>query len=671
MFKNSVKHLFRTPGKTLLFFLLMAACSLLLVFGSVMLSETEQRIGTVENNFTTIGMVEQDPISLYVPEVVSDDCYGTHTFLEPEYDDTILIDALNFEGAGYVQPPENRPYYAAYLPELEPRPKDQYYHKCYVEFTALEDVTEKGHPAEVRIEKVLSAPPKDSFYWEDGGVPQEGKTYHFCECMLLSTEEPAVPLKAGERYVASLWPFNCPVHQIMEFGLHTAAQSTQCNKDGTRRKSDFFPKDPEGKTSSLRVDPVTEGFWKEGGLGQAWLNDIEADEWSYSLFFVAPTNSLQLIPAFQYQQAYLEQGREITEEEFSSGARVCMVTDSFLTYQGLHIGDKLNLPLVLSIYNYAPDRVVHGDFSGFTALNTQGELYEPFWDEEYEIVGTYSLIEGSATSSGRFPREAFIIPSKSVEASDENNIPWFEAMTPWTATFQIENGTIEEFDAALRENVPEMDSLTVTYNDNGYTDIMRPLQAARTTAVFLFGAGVLAAGAVIALLLFFFIVKQKKRTAVERSLGMTKRQCRVSMVSGVLVLTLLASAVGGVGGGMLLSFSENIPAVEQTAEGEEASAPVSSAPEADSSVEAPSAETAIDGEPEAETIGGFDIKFSLWAKDQERAEQELGALKVQMPAWLYFLVPLVLVAAVFLLSLLLVNRNLRTDPILLLGSKNE
>ncbi len=62
MLKNSLKQLFRTPGKTVLFFLLTAACTLLLVFGSVMLTDTSRRISEVEESFTTIGMVEQDPL---------------------------------------------------------------------------------------------------------------------------------------------------------------------------------------------------------------------------------------------------------------------------------------------------------------------------------------------------------------------------------------------------------------------------------------------------------------------------------------------------------------------------------------------------------------------------------------------------------------------------------
>ena len=61
---------------------------------------------------------------------------------------------------------------------------------------------------------------------------------------------------------------------------------------------------------------------------------------------------------------------------------------------------------------------------------------------------------------------------------------------------------------------------------------MKPLRVSRDMSQLLLVGGVLAALAILALLLYFFVVKEKKRTAIERSLGMSKRQCRVSLLAG-------------------------------------------------------------------------------------------------------------------------------------------
>lgn len=52
-------------------------------------------------------------------------------------------------------------------------------------------------------------------------------------------------------------------------------------------------------------------------------------------------------------------------------------------------------------------------------------------------------------------------------------------------------------------------------------------------------------------LLYIFIAKESRRTAIERGLGMSKRQCYVSLVSGILVLALIGTALGS-GLGLLM-----------------------------------------------------------------------------------------------------------------------
>ena len=196
----------------------------------------------------------------------------------------------------------------------------------------------------------------------------------------------------------------------------------------------------------------------------------------------------------------------------------------------------------------------------------------------------------------------------------------------------LPNGTIESFDAALRVAVPETSELTITYDDNGYGDLMTSLNNARMSAVLLFAGGLIAVVGIVVLLLYFFIVKQKKRTAIERSLGMSKAQCRVSLMAGILVLALVASVIG-VGIGAVLLQSDVLTGTAQS---------------------------------ETEEI---DTTFSIWAKGQtEVTEPDTDAT---VPVAVYVFIPVCLLVFIFLLSLVLVNRNLKTEPILLLSGKGE
>jgi ABC-type antimicrobial peptide transport system permease subunit len=100
--------------------------------------------------------------------------------------------------------------------------------------------------------------------------------------------------------------------------------------------------------------------------------------------------------------------------------------------------------------------------------------------------------------------------------------------------------------------------LTITIHDKGYTQIKEGLVQIKQVAFALFIAGLLVT---ILILLFFcslFIGKQKKRTAIERSLGMGKRACTVSLLSGVLTLVCLGSALGSAAGYALSGLSMKI-----------------------------------------------------------------------------------------------------------------
>ncbi|MCI9193897.1 MAG: hypothetical protein HFE92_11060 [Acutalibacter muris] len=59
--KNSLKQLLRRPGRAILFFLLMAASTLLLVFGAAMYMQNQIRIDSLDESFTTVGYISQQP----------------------------------------------------------------------------------------------------------------------------------------------------------------------------------------------------------------------------------------------------------------------------------------------------------------------------------------------------------------------------------------------------------------------------------------------------------------------------------------------------------------------------------------------------------------------------------------------------------------------------------
>ena len=614
---KSLKQLLRTPMKTCLFFLLMAAATALLVMGANMWAQTQAQMDAVEKQFTTLGTVEQKPnrTQMRTGWDAADGAYYSEA--EPVYDSVISADVLDFDGANYLKAPEKRPYYLADLQGLAVRDGGTALFYPVVEFTPAETAV-PDHPIKVYVQRFL--------YPEAENQNNEYEIY-VCDHW---TENPA-PLEAGKTYVAYtnvIVNHHENAKSSIEYALIAAERSTQCDAGGNLLESDM---------QARTFDEVTAGFY-ETERGQYWLELSKALSMWDTTAPVLPVTDTALLPSFHDRTVYVREGRTFSAEDLENGAAVCLVSEEFARKNGLSIGDKVELPLYGVNEKDSPHRTF-GDGSGlrtFSLLNAQNRAYTPFWTAKYEIIGTYYSVGtyGKPAGSIEMALNLFLIPANSVKADFAGNIVDSGPMQRATTSFQIPNGTIDDYMAAYNRNVPAevRENLEITFDDNGYSQIIGGLLNMRYVAIILFAAGLLSALAILVLLLYFFIVKQKKRTAIERSLGMSKAQCRVSLMAGILVLALVASVIG-VGIGAVLLQSDVLTDTAQS---------------------------------ETEEI---DTTFSIWAKGQtEVTEPETDAT---VPVAVYVFIPVCLLVFIFLLSLVLVNRNLKTEPILLLSGKGE
>lgn len=614
---KSLKQLLRTPIKAVLFFLLMTAATALLVLGANLWAQTQAQMDAVEKQFTTLGTVEQKPnrTQMRTGWDAADGAYYSEA--EPVYDSVISADVLDFDGANYLKAPEKRPYYLADLQGLAVRDGGTALFYPVVEFTPAETAV-PDHPIKVYVQRFL--------YPEAENQNNEYEIY-VCDHW---TENPA-PLEAGKTYVAYtnvIVNHHENAKSSIEYALIAAERSTQCDAGGKLLESDM---------QTRTFDEVTAGFY-ETERGQYWLELSKALSMWDTTAPVLPVTDTALLPSFHDRTVYVREGRMFSAEDIENGAAACLVSEEFARKNGLSIGDKVELPLYGVNKKDSPHRTF-GDGSGlrtFSLLNAQNRAYTPFWTAKYEIIGTYYSVGtyGKPAGSIEMALNLFLIPANSVKTDFAGNIVDSGPMQRATTSFQIPNGTIDDYMAAYNRNVPAevRENLEITFDDNGYSQIIGGLLNMRYVAIILFAAGLLSALAILVLLLYFFIVKQKKRTAIERSLGMSKAQCRVSLMAGILVLALVASVIGvGIGAVLLQSNVLTDTAQSETEE--------------------------------------IDTTFSIWAKGQtEVTEPETDAT---LPVAVYVFIPVCLLVFIFLLSLVLVNRNLKTEPILLLSGKGE
>ncbi|WP_207650760.1 FtsX-like permease family protein [Sporobacter termitidis] len=438
--------------------------------------------------------------------------------------------------------PEKRPFYGAWRPDLCLWPEDTHYRlnvPFVVEVMPLEDCVPDS-PVQVQIKSVLGKSPEYAL------LPiKAGDVVFLCDHYNDNPQR----LYAGKTYLMCLRSNGThdpqDVYGPVEYVPQAVTFSTQYRPDGTLT---------EDKITPPAIQEVIDGFY-ETEDGRHWLEYAGAIYNSYQTVPVLPTNRTQLLLPFYNGTAYVSRGEDITSEEYETGERVCLVSENFAKLNNITPGDTLRLPLYFADYQNAPNdrfpEVDHTTIGGAfewnigSPLNADGEPYPVFSDHDYTVKGIYSNMPGTDAAYA-MGANTVVIPAASVRESDADNILAYGSMKDTTTTFQIPNGTIETFmkNWLLQGNA----ELDFTFHDRGYTQLHSGLENMKRISVLFLAIG---SAMSLALVFFFchvFISKNKMRTAIERMLGYTRKQCAASLLSGFLLAAVLAVAVGAAAG---------------------------------------------------------------------------------------------------------------------------
>ena len=281
-------------------------------------------------------------------------------------------------------------------------------------------------------------------------------------------------------------------------------------------------------------------------------------------FGVMTTNDLTGIPAFHLGNMFIPEGRMITEEEYASGAKVCMISTDLAKLQGWNVGDKIDF----SFYEY--NNFVNATIWG-SRLSPRYTYTDPdhFFDNgEYEIVGVYNvrpLTGTSAVSASAVsvPWNTIYIPEKSLEnAPAEEDRP----VTGALLTIWLENGKIEPFIERMNElgitGAKQGDyEARFTFYDQGYSRIQPSLEALSGTAelLLILSSSLLVIAAL--LLAFFSAQSQKQSIGTMRLLGCSKARAFAAVMLSALIIAVTGALIGAaIGHALTASVGESIMA---------------------------------------------------------------------------------------------------------------
>ncbi|MGB4657849.1 MAG: FtsX-like permease family protein [Mobilitalea sp.] len=519
--KNSIRQLKRTPLKTTFFVLLLAAASAFFSLGGNLWSLNDSNRKQYENTFITIGTVEQRASAVQQVKRWDAELKEYHIYNRAEYNKALPLSVLDFEGANYIYNPEHRCYYGAYCPEYD-NDTEKSYEFIIVEVSPLKDGIPDEH-VQLQIKKVLL-----------GAKSMEGSEIDF-----VSMEDPEPKkLYKDKTYLMSLYDY---ISQNESGGFdHVYVPWPEMNSAQVSATGEIIE---DGIAEDYFGEEITEGFY-ETAIGKRWLTLIDSEELWADTIPVTATQNTNLLMSFYSGETYIYKGKDISEEEYGIGKKVCLISRKFARINNLEVGESIHLPLYYA--NYADsaggDFRLKGGGAIYNVLNAKGEVYPVFEDSNYFITGIYDVSPGSMGGRYGIGNNEVIIPKSSIKNSDENNILDFRPMKGYNTSFQIANGQIENFLAAWKKYGTE--ELEITFYDRGYSQLQAGMNNMKSLSRIFSVAGLILVFLVIVFFCNMFITKQRKRTAIERSLGLSKKQCMRSLLSGILLLIVIGSVLG-------------------------------------------------------------------------------------------------------------------------------
>lgn len=307
------------------------------------------------------------------------------------------------------------------------------------------------------------------------------------------------------------------------------------------------------------IAEYTEDFWSTE-QGKWFVEAAECCYYDIRSINAVTTNDLFSALPFYKGNLSVTEGRAFTEEDYETGAHVCIVSKELAQLNRWQVGDRIDFSFFASDYMYTH---IHDDL--FPQYNSQTEDF--FDTGSYEIIGLYDgLVTVPDASEIEYNEEIgalwidVYLPEKSVE-----NAP-APRLHSYNTTIRLETLSGMQFlaemeDSGLTQKKENGYQVTFTLYDQGISAMADGLRQLSDISVLTVALSVAASLLSVAVLVIFHLWRSKKEIACLRSLGVRKGQVIVVVLAGLLLAGALGCAVGAaVGHKISVQVAERIMA---------------------------------------------------------------------------------------------------------------
>lgn len=577
------KRLTRKPLTTALWTILVAAMTLLLGVGCALLYSSGSLVGILDSYHTSIA-VRTDRSHW-------ESGFGGHQFEDKSFDED---DAAYFESLDCVEAVYFHTLSAAYCPDFIPTiSAGGAYYNCDNSYA---DVMLIGEVTELSPLQDYSA----IYGYEDGSVGIYG-VLKIEEIILQNTDltrringygdeylnfsvgvpdlETAQYIQIGNRYVFFGW-YDPYIHGL---GLDDGVTITpmhpwvnpfyNCELVGNSLLQADYYNNSQPPVYAQAVVTRIEGTWEEFLADPAnaiYTQMMERWEKQQHSLAVLGTDNVDAMYAFTSSAANVVTGRSFTQEEYDSGAKVCILNESMAVKADISVGDTITLEQYLchddeahENYNWSTnthdtDGMLNNPNIGHFNIHTQ---YAPA--EEFTVVGLYRVRNEWEDASYSFsPNTVFIPKAAQIEGAsggpsrevivhewvDPEGKTQYITDTAVDGTYgiyfsmKLKNGQVSEFEALMEED-PRFAGQFITV-DQGFGPILEILNGITASSVRLTGVVLVGWGLLLALYVLLYQGKQSRNVGIMRSLGAEPREAGRYLWGSGMTVAALGVAIG-------------------------------------------------------------------------------------------------------------------------------
>lgn len=288
------------------------------------------------------------------------------------------------------------------------------------------------------------------------------------------------------------------------------------------------------------------------GLGEGYLETeefapykgfIEAAKQSIMAYDMVYTSDMRAIPYVNERRIIVSKGRPLTEKD----ADGCVVSEVFLDTYGLSIGDKIHVEL--------GDKLLSRFMFAGTRSRTAETMSEVAASTELEIIGAYHFtdewIDRNNEMDWSYGPGTVFVPSSLLPVEVPKD---YEILMGDFSVFVEDPHDIQAFREAAEPMVAEM-GLGLRFSDGGWSGMKDSFETGSLASFLTTVLYVLGAALALLLAVYLYIGRNKKSYAIMRTLGVPGKESGRSVTLPLCFLAVVAMFLGGMGGLFYASYT--------------------------------------------------------------------------------------------------------------------